>query len=67
MKRNPLDLLKPRDRPPTTVRAIETWIQHAESRTGIGARRLGWIVASGVVIAALQRVLHEDDDPIFLI
>jgi hypothetical protein len=67
MKQHPLDLLEPRDKPPTTVRAIETWIQQAEAKTGIGARRLGWMVASGVVIAALQRVQHEDADPTFLV
>ena len=64
---HPLDQLEPRDKPPATVRAIDTWIQQAESQAGIGARRLGWMVASGVVIAALQRVLFKDDLPRFLI
>lgn len=30
MTRHPLDLLPPRGKPPSTVRAIETWIQQAE-------------------------------------
>lgn len=55
MKPHPLDKLEPRDKPPTTVRAIETWVQQAEAKTGISSRRLGWMVASGVVIAALRR------------
>lgn len=64
---HPFDELEPRGKAPTTVRAIETWIQHAEQRTGVGARRLGWMVASSVVIAALQRVRHTDGEPRFLI
>jgi hypothetical protein len=64
---HPLDLLPPRGKPPSTVRAIETWIQQAERKVGVGARRLGWMVASGVVIAALQRSVHHDGRPRFLV
>lgn len=67
MSRHPLDGLEPRGKAPTTVRALETWIQQAEQRVGIGARRLGWMVASGIVIAGLQRVRHADGEPRFLI
>jgi hypothetical protein len=64
---HPFDRLIARDHPPTTVRAIETWIQQAEGKIGIGARRLGWMVASAVVIAALQRARHDDGHPRFLV
>ena len=67
MTGHPLDLLPPRGKPPSTVRAIETWIQQAERKVGVGARRLGWMVASGVVIAALQRSVHNDGKPRFLV
>jgi hypothetical protein len=67
MTGHPLDLLTPRNKPPSTVRAIETWIQQAERKVGVGARRLGWMVASGVVIAALQRAVHSDGKPRFLV
>ncbi len=67
MTQHPLDGLEPRGKAPTTVRAIETWVQQAEQRVGIGARRLGWMVASGIVIAALQRVRHTDGEPRFII
>lgn len=67
MTGHPLDQLQPRGKPPTTVRAIETWIQQAEQKVGVGARRLGWIVASSVVIAAIQRARHDDGAPRFLL
>jgi hypothetical protein len=64
---HPLDRLRPRGKPPATARAIETWIQTAEREAGIGASRLGWMVASGILIAAVQRVKHIDGLPRFLI
>ena len=54
MTDHPFEKLEPRGKPPATVRAIEQWIQQAESKVGIGAGRLGWMVASSVVIAALS-------------
>lgn len=67
MKDHPFNLLEPRNKAPVTVRALETWIQQAESKSGIGARRLGWLLASSVLISALQREFHFDDNPRFLI
>ncbi|MCP4680024.1 MAG: nucleotidyl transferase AbiEii/AbiGii toxin family protein [Deltaproteobacteria bacterium] len=67
MKGHPFNNLDPRGKPPPTVRAIESWIQQAEHKVGIGSGRLGWMVASGVVIAALQRSLFTDGQPRFLI
>lgn len=64
---HPLDRLEARPRAPRAVRNLETWIQQAERRVGVGAARLGWMVASSVVIAALQRVAHDDGRPRFLI
>ncbi len=34
---------------------------------GIGAGRLGWMVASNVVIAVLQRISSDDGEPLFLL
>ena len=34
---------------------------------GMAVRRLGWIVASSIVVAALQRALHDDGRPVFLL
>ena len=67
MTAHPFDTLIPRGKPPATVRAIESWVQQAEQKVGIGAGRLGWMVASGVVIAALQRSLWKDGEPRFLV
>lgn len=67
MTGHPFERLDPRGKPPATVRAIETWIQQAEKKVGIGSGRLGWMIASGVVIAALQRSLFADGEPRFLI
>lgn len=67
MSEHPFDKLKPRGKPPTTTRAIESWIRDAEREVGIGAGRLSWMVASGIVIAAIQRAKHEDGLPRFLV
>ena len=67
MNAHPLDQLKPRGKPPANKQAIDRWIHDAEREVGIGARRFGWMVASGVVVAAIQRVLHTDGLPRFLI
>ena len=67
MSTHPLDKLKPRGKPPATKQAIDKWIHDAEREVGIGAKRLGWLVASGVVVAAIQRALHDDGLPRFLI
>lgn len=67
MSEHPFNKLKFRGKPPATTRALEGWIQAAEREVGIGAGRLSWMVASGIVIAAIQRAKHEDGLPRFLI
>jgi len=67
MTLHPFEGLEPRGKSPATVRAIETWIQQAEQKVGVGSRRLGWLVATSVLISALQRVAHTDGEPRFLI
>ena len=64
---HPFDALKPRGKTPSTVRALEKWIQDSERLLGVGSRRVGWLVASGVLIAAIQRRLHQDGLPRFLL
>jgi len=46
---------------------LTTWIEQAQDKTGLAVGRLGWLVASSVVIAALQRSLHADGAPRFLL
>ncbi len=58
MSEHPFNKLEPRGKQPATARALESWIHAAEGEVGIGAGRLGWMVASGIVIAAVQRAKH---------
>jgi hypothetical protein len=64
---HPFASLSDRGKEPNSRRALDTWIAHAVGSTGIVERRLGWIVASSVAIAALQRALHTDGKPRFLL
>ncbi len=58
--------LPDKKRPAPSVQAMERWIHDAQKQTGIAPKRLGWIVATTVVVAALQRAL-EGDSPLFLV
>jgi len=64
---HPFASLSDRDKEPNSKRVLDTWIAHAAGSTGIVERRLGWIVASSVAIAALQRAVHIDGQPRFLL
>jgi len=59
--------LPDKKRPSPSVPAMERWIHDAERETGVAAKRLGWLVASTVVVAALQRALADDRQPVFLV
>jgi hypothetical protein len=64
---HPFSALSERDKEPSSKRVLDTWIAHAVGSTGIVERRLGWIVASSVAIGALQRAVHTDGQPRFLL
>ena len=53
-------------RPAPSARSLNTWVRDAVRLTGARERRVGWILASTVVIAALQRALGHDGKPLFL-
>jgi hypothetical protein len=59
--------LPDKKRPVPSIQAMEKWIHDAEHATGVAPKRLGWLVASTVVVAALQRVLAPDHQPMFLV
>jgi hypothetical protein len=59
--------LPDKKRPVPSVQAMDRWLGDAQKQTGVGAQRLGWLVSSTVVVAALQRALAEDDLPVFLV
>jgi len=67
MTTHPFDQLPDRGKEPTTRRSLDKWIQNAQHQTGIAAGRLGWLVASSVVTAALQRVVDVDGLPRLLL
>lgn len=67
MNEHPFDGLPIRDKEPTSKRVLDQWISHAAQKTGAAERRVGWLVASNIVIAALQRTMHIDGNPRFLL
>ncbi len=64
-----LRTLKPKAKQPVSATVLNTWIAQAESKLGPDASggRLGWLVASSVAVAALQRVIDSDDRQVFLL
>lgn len=67
MTDHPFADLPQRGKAPGSKRDLDAWITQAVSKTGIVERRLSWMVASSVVIIALQRALHTDGKPRFLL
>ena len=59
-------VLPVKTRPLPSVRSLNTWVRDAVRLTGLQERRVGWMLASTVVIAALQRALGSDGAPLFL-
>lgn len=59
--------LKPKAKAPNSARVLEGWIVQAERQIGSDGGRLGWLVASTVVAAALQQAVDEQGRPMFLL
>lgn len=64
-----LGTLKPRSKQPASVRVLNTWIAQAEGELGDEAKggRLGWLIASSVAIAAVQRAIDAEGRHLFLL
>jgi nucleotidyltransferase AbiEii toxin of type IV toxin-antitoxin system len=67
MSEHPFSSLPDRGKEPTSKRHLDAWIQQAQAKTGVAVGRLGWLVASSVVIAAPQRSTAEDGYPRLLL
>jgi hypothetical protein len=67
LNNHPLSGLPDRGKPPTSRRHLDQRVQQAQPKAGVAVGRLGWLVASSVVIAALQRARAEDGHPRFLL
>jgi hypothetical protein len=52
-----------------SARVLDTWIAQAEGKLGEEAKggRLGWLIASSVAIAAVQRALDDEGRQLFLL
>jgi hypothetical protein len=59
--------LPDRGKEPNSARTLDAWIIQAQDRVGVDHGRLGWLIASTVVVAALQRAVDESDAPRFLL
>jgi len=55
------------ERPQPSVRLLDQWVRDAQDLTGGALRRIAWMLSSTVVIAALQRALGPDGQPLFLV
>ena len=63
-----INQLKPKEKEPRSARVLDGWIAQAQQSLGgeISGGRLGWLIASTVVVAALQRAVDEAR-PLFLL
>ncbi|OCI32153.1 nucleotidyl transferase AbiEii/AbiGii toxin family protein [Oerskovia enterophila] len=59
--------LPAKNKEPASVTVLNSWLLQAEKRLGDRGGRLAWLVASTVVIAALQRALDTTGQPLFLL
>jgi hypothetical protein len=64
-----LAALKPKDKAPASMAILNKWIAQAERRLGTEVKggRLGWLIASSVAVAAVQRAIDEEGHQLFLI
>jgi hypothetical protein len=63
---DPLADLPKKDRFPKSARILDGWVRDAQKLIGSRGERVGWILASTIVAAALQRELHNGT-PVFLL
>lgn len=63
---DPFADLPDKDRFPKSARILDGWINDAQKIVGSRGERVGWILASTIVAAALQRAMH-DEAPVFLV
>lgn len=64
-----LGALRPKGKQPNSASVLDTWIAQAAGRIGDEASggRLGWLVASSIAVAAIQRAVDVDGRQLFLL
>ena len=68
MSASPFERLPSKDRIPGSTRHLQRWVEDASRTIGSPAgERVGWLVASTIVVAALQRAVDADGRALFLL
>jgi len=62
-----LSALPTKPKLPNSAHVLDNWITQAESKLGSTRGRLGWLIASTVVAAALQKAVDDQGQPLFLL
>lgn len=62
-----LSELRERGKEPASKSILNAWLSQAQPQVGLDTGRLGWLVASTVVVAALQRAVDGEDRSRFLL
>lgn len=62
-----LTSLGERGKEPASKSILNAWVNQAQAQVGLDTGRLGWLIASTVVVAALQRALDEQGRTRFLL
>jgi len=55
------------ERPQPSARLLDQWVRDAQDLTGGADKRIAWMLSSTVIIAALQRAIGFDGQPLFLV
>lgn len=61
--------LRPKDKQPASAKVLDAWIAQAQNQLGedVDSGRLGWLIASSVAVAAVQRALDARGRQLFLL
>ena len=62
-----LTSLGERGKEPASKSILNAWVNQAQAQVGLDTGRLGWLVASTVVVAALQRAIDKEGRTRFLL
>ena len=66
MTNDPFADLPDKDRTPRSARMLDAWVRDAQAHVGSRGNRVGWLLASTIVAASLQREL-DAGTPVFLL
>lgn len=67
MATDPLSELPTKDRTASSGAILDKWVSDAEQLMPHTNTRIGWLLSSTILVAALQRELANDDQPLFVL